>query len=325
MRNAYIFWKKKTLEFYSMMFVFMISCTLHLGNGTTEDDVKETIEETDDEFNDSNPELNNSTDESADTNYEEVDKNIFKDEDNEVTEIQDEENIEPEFPDLTGTWAQKTVFDGYTDAPILGNVAAWVDMYLLVKQTQHDDQIEIESKMCHMSLGNEKEDFMNLYIPDSFVEALPVIYKKAFLSHNENGKISFFQEKSTEIRSCTLEKEDDDLPVKADDSRVEDWDNDGVPGIMIKVEGIGVNADVSIVQKVFTILRGEVVSSDRIEGLCEWFEWQKVMKTDYSLFKDGSPTTPGDDAERSYFINIKLSDDADCKYVIEHRAELFGE
>ena len=114
------------------------------------------------------------------------------------------------------------------------------------------------------------------------------------------------------------------MPTDKDDARVQDWDGDGVPGLMMKAEG-AVNGDVSMCQKIETTLNGIVTLHEKIEGKVEWFEWQQVYWYSNALLKNGSPTFPGDDPEASYFYMVPIDETADCAYILEHKDELFGD
>lgn len=234
-------------------------------------------------------------------------------------EISDEDVAECALPTMAKNWAQIMVFDGYSKAPIVNSIPAWSVMIAQVSISQNCEKLTTTYKMCSIEVDDDNS-LIEAVVPPSFYLPLPLVDKEAVLTE-EGSEVHFNQPAHYEHRSCIADNPADDLPTDENDPRVQDWDNDEVPGLMIQSEGV-LEASASMCQKIMTTLDG-VVSPTKIEGLVEWYEWQQVYWYSSALLKDGSPTFPGEDKSKSYFYMIPIGDSDGCDYILEHKEELF--
>ena len=128
------------------------------------------------------------------------------------------------------------------------------------------------------------------------------------------------------MRSCTLDDpENEDLPAEIDDPRVFDADGTGINGLKIMTKK-AIEGEAEILQKVSTILNGELDENGEVHGIVTWFEAQSVMWYSNALLKDGAPTSPaGADPNESVFIFKRIDSSWDCTAVKENSAALFPE
>ena len=241
---------------------------------------------------------------------------IIFDEDQLLT---DEDRVACTMPSLAKNWAQIMIFDGNTKAPMVNTIPAWSIMIAQVTIAQDCEQLVTTYKMCSIEVDDDNA-LIEAVVPPSFYNSLPLVDKPALLT-KEGDEVRLTQPTHFEHRSCLANNPEDDMPIDENDPRVQDWDKDGIPGMMIHSEGV-LSASASMCQKIMTELDG-AVSEQKIEGLVTWFEWQQVYWYDNALLKNGSPTSPGSDPSRSYFYMIPIDENSGCDYILENKKTLF--
>jgi uncharacterized protein YuzE len=242
-------------------------------------------------------------------------------------EVVNNDDTGKDFPDMTGTWANLTIFKGSAKVPLLGStLPAWAVMVSKVDiYSQENSTLKAHTEMCRLKAGTAT-DLVYPYLPDSYAESLGNVDKTFYLSYGENGEIRFRQDKLWEVRSCTLDDpENDPLPTDINDERVFDADNSGMNGLYMGMVGKA-SGRAEIVQKVSTILDGEFNENGEVYGITTWFEAQSVLWTDTFLLENGAPTSPaGADPSESVFIFKRIDPSWDCHAVKENSAALFPE
>lgn len=234
---------------------------------------------------------------------------------------------ERDFPDMTGTWANLTIFKGLAKVPYISQtLPAWAIMVSKVDIfSQEDGVLNAHTEMCRLKTGVDTF-LISAEVPDSFAESLGNVDKTFYLSYGENGEIRFHQDKLWEVRSCYLEDpENEPLPSDINDERVFDADNTGINGLRIRTKK-ALDAEAEILQKVSTILDGVIDENGEVHGITTWYEAQSVMWYSNKALKNGAPTSPvGADPNESIFIFKRIDPSWDCTAVKENSALLFPE
>ena len=327
-RNHYL------LYYYLLFLCILGSCNLKNSNQNIEE--REGVEDIDEDFDEGSDDLDANTDASqtepaeADLPDQDIDEKDAPDGDASEFDAEipdDDSGISETYPDMTGTWANLTVFKGSSKVPVIGStLPAWAIMVSKVDiYSQEEGILNAHTEMCRLKTG-VGTSLISAVVPDSFAESLGNVDKTFYLSYGENGEIRFHQDKLWEVRSCTLDDpENEPLPSDINDERVFDADNTGVNGLRIMTKG-ALNAEAEILQKVSTILEGELDENGEVHGIATWFEAQSVMWTSSSLLQDGAPTSPaGADPSESVFIFKRIDPSWDCSAVKTKSAELFPE
>ena len=268
----------------------------------------------------------NDTDFDEKNDMEDNDHGIAADDDVFDNDALTDDYSERDFPDMTGTWANLTIFKGSAKVPLLSILPAWAVMVSKVDiYSQEDGVLNAHTEMCRLKTG-VGTSLISAVVPDSFAESLGNVDKTFYLSYGENGEIKFHQDKLWEVRSCTLDDpENEDLPAEIDDPRVFDADGTGINGLKIMTKK-AIEGEAEILQKVSTILNGELDENGEVHGIVTWFEAQSVMWYSNALLKDGAPTSPaGADPNESVFIFKRIDSSWDCTAVKENSAALFPE
>lgn len=316
------------LYYYLLFLCILGSCNLKNSNQNLEErdgveDIDEDFDEDDADFDAA--ETGNDTAFDEENDMENNDPGVSADDDVFDNDLLADNDFDKDYPDMTGTWANLTIFKGSAKVPLLGStLPAWavmvskVDMY-----SQENGILKAHTEMCRLKAGTAT-DLVYPYLPDSYAESLGNVDKTFYLSYGENGEIRFHQDKLWEVRSCTLDDpENDPLPTDINDERVFDADNSGMNGLYMGMVGKA-SGRAEIVQKVSTILDGEFNENGEIYGVTTWFEAQSVLWTDTFLLENGAPTSPvGADPNESVFIFKRIDPSWDCLTVKEKSAELF--
>ena len=320
-RNHYL------LYYYLLFLCILGSCNLKNSNQNLEE--REGVEDIDEDFDENDEEtaaFDAADTDSASVIDEKSDPNgNFSEADAEIPDNDTE--IEESYPDMTGTWANLTIFKGKAKVPYISmTLPAWavmvskVDMY-----SQEEGVLNAHTEMCRLKTG-VGTSLISAEVPDSFAESLENVDKTFYLSHGGNGEIKFHQDKLWEVRSCTLDDpENEPLPKDINDERVFDADGTGINGLRIRTKK-ALDAEAEILQKVSTILNGVLDENGEVHGIVTWFEAQSVMWYSNAALQNGAPTSPaGVDPNESIFIFKRIDPSWDCTAVKENSAALFPE
>ena len=318
------------LYYYLLFLCILGSCNLKNSNQNLEErdgveDIDEDFDEDDADFDAADTGNDASFDEKNDMeNNVSSDDDVF-DDDLLTDDVLTDGDSDREFPDMTGTWANLTVFKGLAKVPYIGQtLPAWAIMVSKVDIfSQEEGILSAHTEMCRLKTG-VGTSLISAVVPDSFAESLGNVDKTFYLSYGENGEIRFHQDKLWEVRSCTLDDpENEPLPSDVNDPGVFDADGTGINGLRIMTKGV-LNAEAEILQKVSTILDGEIDENGEVSGITTWYEAQSVMWYSNKALKNGAPTSPvGADPNESIFIFKRIDPSWDCPAVKEKSAELF--
>ncbi|MCK5809377.1 hypothetical protein KAH37_10360 [bacterium] len=232
-----------------------------------------------------------------------------------------------EYPEVCGYYAQKMWFTANSKVATIDMAEGWTRTYFLVYQEQRGEKISMVSKVCHVKLGNSMSGTVNPQTPPSYAEALPLLMKSATLTKESDDSFSYFQDWFYEIRSvdptCVIDPATYVLPTDKNDACVQDWDADGVPGILVIVKGT-MSGDTHIVENSATKLQGMVLEDGvKLGGTVEWTDVQNVLVTDNFLLKSGAQNALKEGSPNTW-EQVLLDTKVDCQYIIDNAKTLFS-
>ncbi len=222
-------------------------------------------------------------------------------------------------PDLTGRWAIRTVASRY--APKTGLTSAFYTRtisILLADQTQDGTELGLDARYCAQH-AEDPDSLAHVVIPESYVDSLQPFVRRGRYAKGEQGAELFLLPSFAEVMGATLEDPfDDPLPTDVDDERVMDQDQDGNPGITIKLSGIA-SGDLYVVQRQTSVWTGIAVSTDRVEGHYGFTSEQYVLASDPASLKPlASQTAIVDpDACASTFVMVRVDAESVCSDVLD--------
>jgi hypothetical protein len=226
-----------------------------------------------------------------------------------------------EWPDVSGRWAQKQVTTSVSDIPIVGEIETRTIAYLLVDIEQEGSALEVTSKVCTISIDSDIKKVRSV-VPEAMIDAIGTTTKKARLERTRDGKVRFFQPRSTDVLGVKLDSIKEPLPTDAEDSRVVDADKDGKPGVTVRIEGL-IDGAVYVIQRSWSILRG-LATDDQIDGAVTWRTEQVVLDATSSLLNSNPDARPHANRDRHYFRTTRVGSQTDCSNIIKARKRLFA-
>ncbi|MGM0557546.1 MAG: hypothetical protein ACQEVA_14270 [Myxococcota bacterium] len=224
--------------------------------------------------------------------------------------------------DVSGTWAQKVVNSSISKVPVVGEVTTDSVGYLLLDIQQDGDDLTITSELCDVRIDSSVKKVRTV-VPQSFVEAIGTTTRRAELDR-EDGQWNFVAPtKYTTLGVRLRNEQHETLPEDPDDPRVLDPDDDGKPGVTLRIEGM-ISGELYVIQRGWDVMRGTVDGQDRIDGLIEWGNEQVLLDSSSVFLGSQPPSRPHPNAKRSFFRTTRMPDDATCSDLVESRKTLFS-
>ena len=183
--------------------------------------------------------------------------------------------------------------------------------YILVDWRRTGLDIEWTETLCDIS-STEAHDAQTSF-PAAFVSSTPIRERTATLSAAETGA-TFESDPYLALDGVELSDPwTDSLPTSAADSRLDDRDADGHPGVTIHVDAGIVAGNVYVAQRSEYQLSGLVIDHDRVEAYVDYNGDQSIVGASNVLLTmaEVTPVT-NPDPSASYVIFQQLDDDAGC-------------
>lgn len=243
-----------------------------------------------------------------------------------------------DYPKVCGTYAQKMWFTSSSKVAGIDLAEGWTRTYFLIVQEQEQEKVHIKATYCNIKIDNSMRDKLQVVMPQSFADALGTADKESVLAKRDDGTFDFAQDVFWEIRGIDSSCYGDNpagytLPDDKDDPCVQDWDNDGMPGLTVRAKGsIGGNSVMNMVEKSSSTIHDGLVSEDgsQIFALVDWTDEQNILYAENFLLKGGSANQqlnnskqPGFTGPFNFIEQFKISEGSDCAYIVENAATIF--
>ncbi|MBI5491238.1 MAG: hypothetical protein HY905_28160 [Deltaproteobacteria bacterium] len=221
-----------------------------------------------------------------------------------------------------GTWAQLRVQTAVSDVPVLGHVRVKTTTLLRLRMYASGHNLSVAVEACSME-QDAGVPLLKVRFPEELVRRAGRFETSASL-RRDGDEVQFFQPRRWLVFGAHLEDEDSDaLPTDGTDERVWDQDEDGNPGVTVQVRGL-LDADLYMVQRSWTSMRGTATSTDRIDGHIQWSEDHTVLGSTSSLLSSVPESRTDPDPEASTFRTTRIESDVDCAQIVERRETLFA-
>ncbi|NIV31894.1 MAG: hypothetical protein GWN58_21130, partial [Anaerolineae bacterium] len=203
--------------------------------------------------------------------------------------------------DFSGTWAQLQVTSEISIVPFVGEVTNKNITLLRLVQEQNGNQLKVIADVCSIRVESGTS-MVSIEFPQAFVDSLGMVTKRSTIEPADHG-YRFFQPPVTTLRGVHLENpESDPLPREAGDPRVFDQDDDGKPGVTVRITILGlISGEVYLIQRDWSSLTGRAGTLDRIDGLIDWGIEQVVLGASNPFLKARGTNRPDPVAAHSYF------------------------
>ena len=113
--------------------------------------------------------------------------------------------------------------------------------------------------------------------------------------------------------------DDDDLPADPEDDVYYDSDDDGHPGATVFTQGLVPDGEVYIAQRKTVSATGVVRGVDQSFGLLASVKEGTVLAANNNLLLTEADRVPHPDPKESWWMELRLNDDADCDDVVAAR------
>lgn len=223
-------------------------------------------------------------------------------------------------PAIEGVWAQKLVYGAINDIPAVGQTNGTTTTIQRVELQRSGTALTMMTEPCAIEI-DDGTTVINTIVPDAFLHSLGVTDRAGHLQFDA-GRWQFVQDRKLQLRGVHLDQpETDALPTEASDPRVWDQDQDGNPGVTVRISGL-TDGEVYLVQRDFHSLDG-VVDVDRIDGLVDWSTEQVVLGSDNPILNMQTQSATDPDASASYFLSTRVEASSDCSSILAQREQLF--
>jgi len=206
--------------------------------------------------------------------------------------------------------------------PIVGERTRTTTTHLRLIIAQSGDVLAVVETHCQTTI-DDGTVMVSTTIPEAFLRALGPTERAALLElaagtnqsrddASPHPRIVFPW--NTQILGARLgDPENEALPTDATDPRVFDQDNDGHPGMTVRVEIMGlISGEVYVVQRNRNRLIGTVISSGYIQGTIEWEAEQVILEASSPFLASGGQGKPDPDPERNFFLARRIDPALDC-------------
>ena len=218
--------------------------------------------------------------------------------------------------DLSGTWVMRLAGSQIVNAPIVGAMRTQSVFHILMTISQNGTALSAAGRYCDRAEIDPPGALVPVVIPDAWAHTEKPVSRTGSFAPGAGGipvlnLPSLGEPPLVEIAGAVLASTTDSLPTSAADPRVIDEDNDGYPGISVRLNGQSISGSVYSVQKQTTSIQAIVVDVGRLEGILTFGSEQNVIgsnpETIATLYSQ-SQTNPDYVTCNSSFAMVKVGD-----------------
>ena len=243
-----------------------------------------------------------------------------------------------DYPKVCGTYAQKMWFTSKSKVASIPLAEGWTRTYFLIVQEQEQEKVHIKATYCNIKIDNSMSSMLQVIMPQSFADALGTADKESVLAKRDDGTVDFAQDVFWELRGIDPTCYGDNpagytLPENKDDPCVQDWDEDGNPGLSISAKG-AMGGNMYMIEKASSKIHDGLVSADgqKITALVDWTDKQKILWASTDTLEKGSDNVQQNSSSQAGFGNgpfnfieqFKIPEGSDCAYIVTNAATLFS-
>jgi hypothetical protein len=216
---------------------------------------------------------------------------------------------------LAGTFAVEGVAVDQAET-ILGKVDTGGISFYLSKRSYNPETKVYDEILKQCAVENFETAGLSTVNNQDAVDAIPPIPATITVDHATG-----LFERSTYHEYWAIEglDDDDDLPADKDSDVYIDSDDDGHPGATVFTSGLVNDGEVYIAQRKTVDTHGVVRGTDESFGLLHAIKEGLVLGANNDLLLNEAPRVPHPDPKQSWWIEVRLDDDAGCGAVRDAR------
>jgi len=220
---------------------------------------------------------------------------------------------------LTGTWARAEWLEARAVFPALGETLTHTLTIQRVLLTHEGAVAEMQGEVCAVLMDNAS-GLVEIVPSPAFVDAIVFQPRAAALEQDADGTIAWREPRVWDVRGADLEEPaSDPLPTSPEDVTVIDLDQDGHPGVTVRVSGI-LDGEIYVTQRQWTELEGRIDSPDRVAGALAWGDEQTVLGADNAILQGFEAASEPVDGR---FVLVRV-EGLGCDAIVAARDDLFG-
>ena len=209
--------------------------------------------------------------------------------------------------EFDGRWALLQSTTTVAEVPIAGRIYATTTALSVHDLVSTDTTLRGGGTLCSVELDSGTS-FVRTSLPPALRRILPPPTVDASL-RVVSGKLSIFQASRPVVLGARLARPDDPLPRDGSDPREIDADEDGAPGVTVRVDGIA-SGDLHVVQRSWSRLDGFLRVDGTFGGIVRHGVSQSVLGATSPLLS--SPPDVAPVPARSWFRLGRIDSGAGC-------------
>ncbi|MEE2788535.1 MAG: hypothetical protein VX589_14425 [Myxococcota bacterium] len=213
-------------------------------------------------------------------------------------------------------WARRLVFTGIAETPV-GQQLTHIIAIARIRIVRTEDGLVAVEDTCQTEVI--RPDFPDVIteLPTAFIDSMPIT-RRGF--RQEGNQVAFAE--TVELQGVRLtDPYVEELPTQVDDHRVFDQDDDGQPGVTVRLTGF-LQGTLYLIQRIISRLSG-TATERRMEGFARWSSEEVVLAANPELLKVPTNITPIDDVTQNYFIAVRIDAQLDCRDILTQASSLF--
>lgn len=208
---------------------------------------------------------------------------------------------------LSGYYLYVQETTSVTKLPVLADVVATTRAVSVQRLSFDGKWLRGSGVLCDIHMSSSSK-LVKTELPPSFLRALPAVVTNAQIK-KEGSTLTFTQPSQTLVLGADLKsRATDPLPTDANDARVRDDDEDGKPGVTVRVSGL-VSGEIYLAQRSTSRLSGHA-TADGFHGTIHFTNDQSILGATKDVLKRNPNAKP--DPSRSEFTLRKLTRNLTC-------------
>jgi len=223
---------------------------------------------------------------------------------------------------LSGTWYLRIRTATDARIPIIGTTRIKSTTHLLATIKDLDGTLMQRQKTCIVDTRPSRS-ITRTVLPKAFIDHLPVKSYPIEIREAQSGKWNYRADLIQQYVGYNGKEANGKIPENADDPSVFDWDEDGKPGasVMVDIPLFG-KVGIYMVQTNHTVLKGKVVSADRVEGKTHQLVLkQRTIGADNRLLAANPTLTVGKGHDQ--FEMMRIAEGSTCTDIARHAKGTF--
>ena len=220
--------------------------------------------------------------------------------------------------DIESTWARRHVMAGIAELPAFGPKTNLTVTLGKVSVLRTASGFMAREETCDVQIVRPEVTEITTVIPDAFRASIATIDRPLYI---DQGQWIF--EQAIQVQGAHLvNPHAEALPTDAEDPRVYDQDQDGLPGVTVLIEGI-IDGTVQVVQRTRTRMVG-IRQGARIAGALQWSSEESIIAANDPILENDVPLTPSPNPAESDFVAVEITADVTCEDIRNMGDSLFS-